>query len=91
MWLDTDVPATTNHNTGNAGEGSVPMNATTVALVCSTCGEPAEAPYRQVKDGEVVWGCVSGAHNDHADDWHNRPDGVTIRKAETWGLLVPAR
>jgi hypothetical protein len=59
-------------------------------LICTTCGEVAEAPYRQYRDGEVVWGCVSGAHNGHGDAWHNRPEAATIRKAETWGLLAPA-
>jgi hypothetical protein len=59
-------------------------------LICSTCGGAAEAPYRRIVAGEVAEGCVSGAHNGHGDAWYNRPEAATIRKAETWGLLVPA-
>jgi len=54
------------------------------ALVCSTCGGSPESPYRA--NGE---GCVSGAHDDHADAWHLRPEAEAIRKGETWRLLVP--
>jgi hypothetical protein len=79
--FNTGVPAIT--TTGQtAGERSVTM----AALICSTCGGSPESPYRRA-NGE---GCVSGAHNDHADAWHLRPEAEAIRAGETWGLLVPA-
>jgi hypothetical protein len=61
-------------------------------IVCTTCGGPADAPYRDIVGGVVQWGCISAAHDAHADAWHNRPEAVAFRAsgAETWGLLAPA-
>lgn len=48
-------------------------------IICTTCGQRPEAPYRRSVGGVVVEGCVSAAHDGHADGWHNRPQAVAIR------------
>jgi hypothetical protein len=55
MWLDNDIPATTNHNTGTAGERGAAMsdyltyNLTGDVLVdraaWKAAGSPADHPY----------------------------------------------
>jgi hypothetical protein len=84
MILVSDTTTTTESGESR-GKGAVMAQ-----LICTTCGGSAEAPHREYRGGEVVWGCVSAAHDAHADAWHLRPEAAKIRQGETWGVLAPA-
>ena len=57
---------------------------------CNTCGRPIDKPFRlYTKQGEVLNGCVSGAHTpasplfDQTDYlWHWRPSAMKSRETE---------
>lgn len=58
-------------------------------LYCTTCGKAPEAPARNTRDGVVLDGCVSAAHDAHADAWHLRPEAVAIRATpHAWADLA---
>jgi hypothetical protein len=49
------------------------------SFFCTTCGNAPEAAYRRIVGGVVAEGCISAAHDGHADGWHNRPEAVALR------------
>ena len=56
--------------------------------VCRLCCEPLAHPFRQVRDGAVVAGCIAVDHSGHvADAWHTRPVAVLLRKGHRAGGL----
>jgi hypothetical protein len=65
---------TTPTTTPEAEEATVSTTPT-----CTTCGRQLATPYRRTVAGEVVEGCVSAAHDAHADAWHLRPAAVAVR------------
>lgn len=60
--------------------------------ICTTCIKPLAQPYRRTTaDGTVTEGCVSAAHDDHADAWHMRPEAVAIRaQPKAWADVMAA-
>ena len=51
---------------------------------CRVCGQPVSKPFRVIKNGEVVAGCVSEAHSGQplsSQDrhWHDSPSARAIR------------
>ena len=38
---------------------------TTPSDLCLTCGQRAEAPFRVIRDGQIVLGCVDVLHDAH--------------------------
>jgi hypothetical protein len=81
------VSSTTNNRREGLGRKELAMSTTTTLIptdwVCMTCGRHLDDAYRLFDaDGNVIEGCISGAHNDHADDWHNRPSAIAHRNGE---------
>ncbi len=74
---------TTNRETGERG-------AIMASIICTTCGQAPEAPYRRTVAGVVTEGCVSAAHDGHADGWHLRPQAAAIRSTpKAWADTAP--
>jgi hypothetical protein len=73
---------------------SAPHNpeAEEATMICTNCSHEPHDPYRRTVGGEVVEGCISSAHNGHADAWHLRPAAVATRaKAKAWADMARAR
>ena len=57
--------------------------------VCTTCGQTPANPFRDRVNGEVRYGCVDRAHDDHADAWHLRPAAAAIRATKPADFADP--
>ena len=51
---------------------------------CNLCQGDPDKPYRRLRDGKIVEGCISATHTGHIHGaslkWHNRPAAKQLRK-----------